>query len=48
MTEEQRKYKREFIKRQFKDKVTDEELDGSDEQLEQLYKEAESYSDWGL
>lgn len=48
MTEEQRKWMRDFIKSQFGDNVTEEELNGSDEQLEKLHREAYSYSEWGI
>jgi hypothetical protein len=46
-THEERENMVNFIKRTFADNVKDSELQ-TDEQIEKLYKEAYSYSEWGL
>lgn len=47
MDKEEREIKLNFIKSVFRDKVGDHELQ-TDEQIETIYKEAYSYSEWGL
>jgi hypothetical protein len=47
MSVEERKIKVDFIKMMFKEKVSDNELQ-TDNQIEKIYKEAYSYSEWGL
>lgn len=47
MTKDEREIKVNFIKMMFKEKVSDHELQ-TDEQIETIYREAYSYSEWGL